>query len=41
MGDYTETLTTPAGALLGTLTGSFILMRDLPAPLPVLSKLIP
>ena len=41
VGDYAETLTTPAGALLGTLPGSFILMRDIPAPLPVLSKLVP
>ncbi|MCF7730835.1 MAG: hypothetical protein K9N23_04070 [Akkermansiaceae bacterium] len=41
VGDYTETLTTPTGALLVTQTGSFILVRDIPAPLPVLSPLVP
>jgi hypothetical protein len=41
VGDYTETLSTPAGVALGTLHGSFILVRDLPAPLPVVSKLVP
>ena len=40
-GDYTETLITTTGAPLGTLPGTFILMRELPAPLPVVSKLVP
>ena len=38
VGDYTETLTSPSGAVLATFPGSFILMRDLPSPLPQLRQ---
>jgi hypothetical protein len=41
VGDYTETLSTEAGTPLGTFHGTFLLVRDLPAPLPVISKLVP
>ena len=41
VGDYTETLTNPGGATLSTSSGTFILVRDIPTPLPRLSKLAP
>lgn len=41
IGDYVESLTSSAGAPLATFPGSFILVRDIPAPLPVLSNLVP
>ncbi len=40
MGDYTETLTSD-GATVGTQPGTFMLLRDIPAPLPVLTQLVP
>lgn len=41
VGDYTEILTGGTGTPLATLPGTFILIRDIPAPLPVLSGLVP
>ncbi len=41
VGDYTETLSSSSGAQLAAFPGTFILVRDLPAPLPVLSQLVP
>ncbi|GEM_PF-2386563 len=41
VGDYTEILTTSGGAPLATLPGTFLIVRDIPAPLPVLSRLVP
>ncbi|MGB6220598.1 thrombospondin type 3 repeat-containing protein [Haloferula sp.] len=41
LGDYTESLASSSGASLASFPGSFILVRDIPSPLPVLSKLVP
>jgi hypothetical protein len=41
IGDYTETLSNSAGTTLAVFPGSFLLVRDIPAPLPVLSNLVP
>lgn len=41
VGDYTETLTNSVGDPITTLFGTFILVRDIPVPLPVLSGLVP
>jgi hypothetical protein len=41
VGEYAETLTTSGGAPIATLPGGFLLVRDIPAPLPVLTQLLP
>jgi hypothetical protein len=41
VGTYTETLTSSAGTPLAVCSGTFILIRDIPAPLPAVSALFP
>ncbi len=41
VGAYTETLASSTGAPLAAFSGTFILIRDIPTPLPVVSALFP